>query len=216
MAKVIIIGASRGIGLATVKEALGAGHDVTAFSRSATEMKLKHPKLSKVDGDALNPEDVGAAILGHDVVVQTLGIPANADMVLGVVTLFSEATKVLLPAMTQAGIRRLITVTGFGAGDCAAHIHPLQRIPFRAVLGKAYDDKTIQEHLIKDSDLDWTIARPGVLTNGPKTEKYSVLTDKKDWKNGIISRADVADFIVKQIESDALVGQAPVLRGKLF
>jgi uncharacterized protein YbjT (DUF2867 family) len=102
-------------------------------------------------------------------------------------------------------------VTGFGAGDSRASISCLQRTPFQIVFGRAYDDKSLQERLIKESGLDWTIARPGVLTGGSRTGRYKVLTEPSEWRNGIISRSDVADFLVRQIEDQTYVRQAPVL-----
>jgi len=108
-------------------------------------------------------------------------------------------------------VHRLLCVTGFGAGDSRASISCLQRLPFHLVFGRAYDDKSVQERLIKDSGLQWTIARPGVLTSGPRTGRYRILTEAKDWRNGVISRADVADFLVRQIADQTYVRQAPVL-----
>ena len=87
----------------------------------------------------------------------------------------------------------------------------LQRVPFQIVFGRAYDDKTRQEDLIKQSCLDWTIARPGVLLNGPKSSRYKVLREPSSWRNGIISRASVADFLVKQIEDRTYLREAPIL-----
>jgi putative NADH-flavin reductase len=65
--------------------------------------------------------------------------------------------------------------------------------------------------LIKDSALDWTIVRPGLLTNGRRTGRYKVLKEPSQWRNGTIARADVADFLVEQIEDRAYVGKTPVL-----
>lgn len=132
-------------------------------------------------------------------------------MVLRPVHLFSQSTEILLPAMEKAGVKRLISVTGFGAGDSYAHIGCLQRIPFRLILGRAYDDKNIQERLIRQSDLDWTIVRPIILTKGPRTGRYRILVEPRQWRNGIISRADVADFLIGQTESDDFIGKMPVL-----
>jgi putative NADH-flavin reductase len=101
----------------------------------------------------------------------------------------------------------LIGVTGFGAGDSRASISSLQRIPFQIFFGRAYEDKG----LIKESGLDWTIARPGVLTGGPRTGRYKILSEASDWRNGTISRSDVAEFLVRQIEDQTYVRQAPVL-----
>jgi putative NADH-flavin reductase len=162
-----------------------------------------------VRGDALKSEDVESALSGVDVVIQTLGV-GFGDL-LRPVSLFSDATRVLITAMEAQGVKRLVCVTGFGAGDSRASISCLQRTPFQIVFGRAYDDKSLQERLIKESGLDWTIARPGVLTGGSRTGRYKVLTEPSEWRNGIISRSDVADFLVRQIEDQTYFRQAPVL-----
>ena len=154
---------------------------------------------------------MASALNGIDTVVQALGIAAGPEMLVGPVRLFSDATRILIPAMQDKSVGRLICVTGFGAGDSRDSVGCLQRIPFRIFLGRAYDDKNIQERLIRESDLDWVIVRPGVLTNGRRTGRYRVLDEPGSWRNGLISRADVADFIVRQIDDDAYVGKAPVL-----
>ena len=77
--------------------------------------------------------------------------------------------------MRPQGVKRLISVTGFGAGDSRASINCHQLLPFRFFFGRAYDDKDVQERLIKDSALDWTIVRPGLLTNGGRTGRYTLL-----------------------------------------
>ena len=151
MAHVLVIGASQGIGLETVKAALAAGHRVRAFARSAATMSLSDQGLERFPGDALNAADVTSALEGIDVVVQALGVPAKN--LLGPVTLFSAATNVLVPAMEKAGVRRILAVTGFGTGDSRDAIGLLQRIPFRLVFGRAYDDKDAQEMRIRRSGL---------------------------------------------------------------
>ncbi len=109
----------------------------------------------------------------------------SLDVVLKPVTLFSEATRVLLPEMKKAGVQRLVSVTGFGAGDSNKSINILQRLPFKLLLKRAYDDKSVQEQLIEESDLDWLIVRPGVLTSGPTSGKYRVLSKPAEWRNGL-------------------------------
>ena len=207
--KVLIIGASKGIGLATTKAALAAGYEVRAFARSAAAMPLSDPRLEKMPGDATSPQDVEAALADVDAVIATLGVGLG-DLIKPV-HLFSDATRVIVAVMTEKSVKRLVCVTGFGAGDSRASIGVLQRVPFQIVFGRAYDDKTRQEDLIKQSGLDWTIARPGVLLNGPKSSRYKVLREPSSWRNGIISRASVADFLVKQIEDRAYLRAAPVL-----
>ena len=207
--QILIIGASKGIGLETTRQALAAGYDVRALARSATSINMTDAKLEKMPGDALNRQDVEVALAEVDVVIVTLGIGLR-DL-FKPVRLFSESTRVLIAAMTEKSVNRLICITGFGAGDSQTSIAPLQRFPFKIVFGHAYDDKGRQEELIKQSGLDWTIARPGVLLNGARTGRYKVLRDPSEWRNGIIARANVADFLVKQIEDRSLIGAAPVL-----
>ena len=207
--RVLIIGASKGIGLETTRQALDAGHNVRALARSATAIAISNTSLEKMRGNALKTEDVEAALVGVDVVIQTLGV--GLGELLRPVHLFSDATRVLIQAMKIQGVKRLICVTGFGAGDSRASISCLQRLPFQIVFGRAYDDKSLQEQLIKESELDWTIARPGVLTSGPRTGQYQILSESSQWRNGIISRADVAEFLVRQIGDQTYIRKAPVL-----
>ena len=218
MAKIVVFGGSRGTGLACVEEALARGHTVRMFARSAGRVSLVHDRLETFDGDALCKEDVDRALAGCDAAVQALGVPLDLKLLTGPITLFSEATRILVPAMEAAGIRRLVALTGFGAGDSYPAIAALQKPGFKLVFGRAYDDKTRQETLVKSSSLDWTFVRPGVLTNCPATGKYKVLTDRDTWQNGFVSRANVAHFILESVERDSWIGQGPVLieRGLLF
>jgi len=209
--RALIIGASKGIGLETTRQALAAGHHVRAFARSADGLAMRHPSLEAFRGDALNPGDVEAALAGVDVVIEALGV--GFKDLFRPVRLFSDATRILVPAMERKAIRRLIAVTGFGAGDSHDALGMVEAVPFALVFGRAYDDKSEQERLIGQSPLEWTIARPGVLTNGRRSGRYKVLADPSLWRNGVISRADVADFLVRQIEDRAYLGKAPVLVG---
>ncbi|MEM9333165.1 MAG: NAD(P)-binding oxidoreductase, partial [Pseudomonadota bacterium] len=164
-----------------------------------------------IAGNALNRDDVNKALEGVDVVVQALGIVLSPKMPFEPVSLFSDATKILVPAMEEMKIPRLISVTGFGAGDSKEAINIFQKLPFHFAFRHPYGDKSIQEDIIENSNLDWLIVRPGVLTNGRSSGRYKVLTDKKSWRNGIIARADVADFIVSNFGKDGLSHAKPVL-----
>ena len=211
MAHVLVIGASKGIGREVVVQALSAGHDVRAFARTADRIDISSSALEAWRGNALERDDVSKALEGTDAVIQALGVDIGPKTVLGPVSLFSQSTQVLLSAMQDAGVNRLISVTGFGAGDSRARLGCVQGIGFRLFLGRAYDDKDVQEGLIRESGLDWIIARPVILTQGSHSGRYKVLVDRKDWRNGLISRADVADFLVRQIDDDSYLGTTPVL-----
>jgi len=211
LAKVVVIGASRGIGLEAVKCALEAGHAVRAFARQADAIALRHPNLETMNGDALSREDVAAAVAGVDAVIQTLGVDLRRATSPRPVKLFSRSTDILIEAMRAAGVGRLITVTGYGAGDSRVRQGSIESFFSRGVLGRAYDDKDRQELAIRHSDLDWVIARPVILTPGPRTGRYRVLTHPADWGPGCITRADVADFLVRQVDDDSHLHTTPVL-----
>jgi len=213
MSNILVIGASRGVGFETVKCALEKGHRVRAFARSAEQIELDDPNLECVTGDAMKAADVREALAGMDAVIQALGVNAGPEMVIRGTKLFSKATRVLVQAMQTEGVSRLVALTGFGAGDSRNQGGCLYDLGFNAILGRVYDDKNVQEHLIRSSDLAWTIARPVILTDRPATHRYRVVLDPADWGPGTIARADVADFLVKQIASDEYLRKAPVLIG---
>jgi len=214
MSKVLVIGASRGIGLATVKALLASGENVRALARAATAIAIADPRLEKVDGDALDKASVEHALDGVDAVIQSLGVAFEPKVILAGTRLFSKATRVLVDAMQPRGVKRLVVVTGLGAGDSRGHGGLLyDALMFPLVLKRVYDDKDVEEQIVKASGLEWTIARPGILTNGAPTGRYQVLTEPSSWHAGSIARADVADFLAKEVRERAYVGKTPVLIG---
>ena len=214
MATVLIIGASRGIGLEAVKAALKAGHTVRALARSARRIRVDHPKLEKMAGDTLEIATVKRALGGVDAVIQSLGVAVGPETVFERTRLFSKATRVLVTAMEEAHVKRLICVTGFGAGDSRGYGGLLGSVAFHLLLGRVYDDKDVQERIVRGSKLDWVIVRPVILTDGPRTNAYRALVDPRRWTRmrwGFISRVDVADFLVKQVDDDSFLHKTPVL-----
>ncbi|RBI86277.1 NAD(P)-dependent oxidoreductase [Rhodosalinus halophilus] len=211
MERILVIGASRGIGLQVVRQGLDRGLRIRAMARSAEQMADEGERLDRFAGDATDPADLARALDGQEAVILALGVPPGLGFVYRPVTLFSRATEALVPLMEAQGPRRLLAVTGFGAGDSEAAISTLERLPFRAIMGRAYDDKTRQEAAIRASALDWTIARPGILTNGPRTSRYKVLVEPSEWRNGMISRADVAEFLLDAAQTGGYLREAPVL-----
>src|SRR5262249_45428640 len=167
----------------------------------------------KVAGDALEMATVKGALRGIDAVVQSLGVSAGPEIIFDPTRLFSKTTQLLVTAMGGAQVKRLICATGFGAGDSPGHGGFLYNLAFHLLMRRIYDDKDVQERIVRRSKLDWVIVRPVILTNGPKTNSYRALIDPRDWKCGFISRADVADFLVKQIDNGAFLHKTPVLTG---
>lgn len=214
MARVLIVGASRGTGLETVRKALAAGHRVRALARSASLIPIEDEKLEKVTGDATDRTALLNALEGVDAVIVTLGVAPGFSTTVSGTRLFSTATRALVDAMKEKGVSRLVVITGIGAGDSRGHGGPLYDwVAFPLLLKRVYDDKDVQEQIIRRSGLDWTIVRPGILTNGPTTGRYRALLDPAQWRADQISRADVADFLVKEVTERKFVHQAPVLLG---
>jgi uncharacterized protein YbjT (DUF2867 family) len=212
MARVLIIGASQGIGLEAVRCALAEGHRVRAFARRAAFITIDHAELEKVSGDALDRGAVSQALQGMDAAIQALGAPRDLGTVFLGTKLFSTATRILIDAMQARGVRRLVAVTGLGAGDSRGHLGFLfDTVMFPLVLKRIYDDKDVQEQMIRASGLDWTIVRPGLLKDGAATGKARALTDPKDWRVGPVRRADVAQFLVREAFERRFAGQTPLL-----
>ena len=208
MARLLVVGASRGIGLETVKAALAAGHDVVALARRAHAIPVTSPGLTRIDGDATDPETLACAVHGVDAVIVTLGTGPSLKPVL----LFSKATRHLVAAMRAAGVHRLIVVTGLGAGDSRGHGGFLyDRVFFPLFLERIYEDKDVQETMVRESGLEWTIVRPGLLTSGPASGRWQALVDPQSWRAGRISRADVAAFLIAELESGRFKGHTPLL-----
>jgi putative NADH-flavin reductase len=206
--KIAIIGASQGIGYELLRIALDAGHEVTALLRNPAKLTISNSRLTIVKGDILDPTTVATAVAGNDAVCLCIGIPPTRKPV----TVFSRGAECVLAAMGPGTHSRLITVTGIGAGDSKGHggffydrvINPL-------LLGTIYADKDRQESIVKASAVKWLIVRPGFLTNGPLTGKYQVIDSLSGVTAGKISRADVADFMLKQLAAPTHFGKTPLL-----
>jgi putative NADH-flavin reductase len=211
MSTLLIIGASKGIGLETVKAGLAAGHTVRALARSAASIPIENARLMKIPGDALSRADLDKALSGVDAVIQSLGVSSPRELVFGT-TLFSASTRVLVDAMKAAGVKRLIAVTGAGAGNSRGRINPLyDYLMFPILLQRIYADKDIAEDIVANSGLEWTIVRPGMLTNGQATGRIAALPDMKDWRGGSITRADTGTFLVQQVGDRSMIGKTPLL-----
>ena len=204
----LIIGATRGIGIQLLEQALQVGHTVTALVRDAQKMPKQHDRLRVMQGDILDLESVQSAMAEQEAVCITIGIGITWKPVM----VFSQGTRNVLEAMRRQGVRRLICITGIGAGDSKGHGGFLYDRFFNPIFLKTiYEDKDRQETLIRASETEWTIVRPGLLTNGSLTKKYQVITDLTDVTAGKISRADVAHFILEELAANRYLGQTPLL-----
>jgi putative NADH-flavin reductase len=204
--KIAIFGSTGGSGKELVKQGLELGYEVTAFARTPAKLdEFKSENLKIVQGDVFNYEDVEKAIIGQDAVLSALGNPTLKPN-----NTTSEGTRNIVKAMQKQHVRRFICETSLGVGDSREQAgFFFSKIIIPTLLKNAIADKEIQEQIIRDSDLDWTIVRPGGLKNSPKTSKYRAGLDKNILGN--IARADVAEFMLKQIDSDEFLRKTPAI-----
>ncbi|RAJ35759.1 NAD(P)-dependent oxidoreductase [Pedobacter cryoconitis] len=204
---ITIIGASSGIGLATVEQALAQGHKVTALSTNTASIPL-HVHLTKVNGSATSGSDLKSVMVGADVVIITIGTKNKKPN-----TLFSDTALALVKAGVELNFKApVLIITGFGAGDSSRFLGFFMKTVILFFLKHQYINKTLMEEIVANSELNWEIVRPGMLSNGPLTKKYKVLPNLyKGIKIGKISRADVAAFLLEEAENPAFLKKYPAL-----
>ncbi len=202
--KLIIFGATGTIGRHLVTQALDAGHEVTAFTRSASKFPAPlHPALSIAAGDVLDPAAVAKAVKGHDIILCALGDGNKGNV-------RHKGTECIIKAMEAAGIQRLICQSTLGAGDSRGNLNFFWKyIMFGMLIKKAFIDHELQEESVRASKLNWTLVRPGAFTDGPLTGVYRYGFQASDKSVKLkVSRADVADFMLKQVGNDLYLHQA--------
>lgn len=194
----IIFGATGTVGKEIVKQALEKGYNATAFVRNLQKNQIAHHQnLTIYKGDVLNQPDVENALKNQDIVLCALGDgKAGKIRALG--------TKNIIEAMNKTGKTRLICQTTLGMGKSYGNLNFIwKHIMFGILLKKAFQDHQLQEQYILNSNLDYTLVRPSALTDGVVTNQYKKGFDGNFKKLNLkISRADVADFMLQQIESN--------------
>lgn len=203
---VIIFGATGSVGRHLVSQACAGGHNVTAFVRNTGRLNHTHPNLRVIAGDVLDAAAVTQAIRGQDAVLCALGAGRK-----GIVR--ARGTENIIAGMQRHGVRRFICQSTLGAGDSARYLNFFWKyIMFGLLLRPAFADHAEQERLTIASDLAWTIVRPAAFTDGPKTGAYKHGFTGADEKLTLkISRADVAGFMLAQLNDDTYLGKTPGL-----
>jgi len=194
--KLVVLGATGGTGLEIVQQAIQRGHSVTAFVRSPERLKLFRDKITIRQGDLLNSAELEKVIQGHDAVVSGFGprVPiAKADS-----NLLQQFAVALTRAMPNTGVRRVVV-------ESVAFLFKDSIVPPTYFLGRLFfpgvvADSSAMERVFQESGLDWTIVRPPQLTDKPYTGRYRVRAGHLPWFGFNISRADVADFMVKAVD----------------
>jgi putative NADH-flavin reductase len=162
-----------------------------------------------VEGDARDGTSIEKALAGCSGVISSIGTPMSP---FSKVTLLSTATQSLVAAMKKQQVRRLVCITGLGAGDSRGHgSFGFDNFIMPLFLRKVYEDKNRQEDIVRASELDWVLVRPVVLTDEPASGSVQAKIDLSAVHGGTISRADVAQFVVEQLTSDEWLRQAPLI-----
>ena len=207
--KIGLIGATQGVGKQFLLQALAAKHTVIALARTPSKLddvpaNLK-AQLTIVEGDVMNRSAVDKVVAGQDVIVNALGSKSLRG---GDVDICSKGSQVIIDSMLALGVKRTFVVTSFGTNESYNDMDWKSKTMFFLLLRNVIADKAKQEKLYFDSALDWTIVRPAGLQNKDRTGVYR---HGLGIKGGMIARADVADFIVKQLESQEYLKKSPTL-----
>ena len=195
-----VFGANGPTGRQVVRQALAAGHRVTAVTRKPDQYPLSSPNLDVVAADVTDPDGVGRVLsTGPQAVISTYGVPYSRSEI----TVYSKGIANITRAMTVHGIKRLVCVTSTTVGTEKAPGESLVGrkvfLPLlRNVLGRTlYDDMQRMEEIVQSSGLEWTIVRPGGLfdTDEP-TADYEVAPGPLPGR--VTSRADLADTLIRE------------------
>jgi uncharacterized protein YbjT (DUF2867 family) len=200
---VLIIGAAGRTGRLAVKLASAAGHKVTAFVRSAESPRTAAPEVRVVAGDATDVAPLSDAMVGQDAVIDTVGGKTpflNSD-------LESNVAVAVVAAMKRRGVKRLVAVSAVGVGDSRAQgTFFFRRIVLPLFLRGSTRDKEAMEKVVRESGLEFIVVRPAVLNDHESAGPARVFLDGR--KVNEITRTDVAQFLVEQLQGDRYLGQA--------
>jgi uncharacterized protein YbjT (DUF2867 family) len=208
--RVLVLGATGRTGRCVVDEALARGKRVTAYVRSPSKVETKHDRLAVVKGEVTDTAALTLALAGHDAVISTLGQQRGSPP-----TLMRDAMAALVPAMKAAGARRLIALSGSGVkwpGDGPPPLLERLMVPVLGlVLPALIEDTRGYADAVAATDLDWIVARPMRLTNGPGGRPIRAEATLAYGLGNSIDRRDVARFLVDQLDSDTWLRMTPMI-----
>lgn len=209
--KLTVFGATGGTGRQIVRQALRAGHDVTAVVRDPARLGLEPGEnLDVVTADVLDPASIAPAISGRDAVLSTLGPRGRAPS-----RVCRDSARGIAAAMHDSGVRRLLVVSNSGnytEGDGLA-VRLLVKPILRRMLRHAYEDMDAMEREVRASGLRWTIVRPPQLTDKPYTGTVRSSLDGNVRGSFRISRADLAGYLLGAADDHSVVGKTVSVAG---
>ena len=209
MKKIALFGASGQTGQQFLHQALDKGYRIKTLVRNASAIAQKSQYLELIQGDVLNQQDVENTVEGCDVVISLFGHVKNSPM-----WLQSDGTANIVGAMKKHKINKIVSLSGGGLPFPEKDQPKLMDYVIRGIMKiavpKILNDAIKHAEILKNSGLKWTIVRGPRLTNDPKVGKYKV-----GWvgvnSSSKVGRADLADFIVSQIEDDTFNYQMPFI-----
>ncbi|MFF0744564.1 NAD(P)-dependent oxidoreductase [Streptomyces sp. NPDC004111] len=203
--RLTVFGATGGVGQEIVKQALAAGHHVTAVVRDPSGYAPAHERLEVFRSDLSDPEQVRKAVAGRDAVLSGLGARRLKDA-----GITHRLTRTVLAAMEAEGVRRLVVVSAGPLSPALRGQPPLDRL-MRAVIGtvlkKIYDDLRVMESDLAASGTDWTSVRPPRLLDKPLTGTYRKVVGGMPRSGRTLARADVAHAMLGALDDPATVRQ---------
>jgi putative NADH-flavin reductase len=209
--KIAIVGSTGGTGIQLVKQALEAGHSVTAVARRPEALGIQHPNLKIAKGDVLEVASLRAAFEGQEVVLSGLGARTLAFRKY---TMLSEGCRNMLEAISTTGTRRIIVITSAGLERVDPGFPGFYKWILRPVLlQRFYDDHARVEEMLRKSAVEWISVRPYYLNDGPKLGAARASAHLLPPKPQMVSRADVAAFMLQQLTAKTWLGKTPALAG---
>jgi len=205
---IVIFGATGRTGHYLVNQALERGHTVTAVARHPEAITLRHERLRVVSGLFDQPETIDAAISGQAAVLSAVGAPMSR----AATSVHADSARSILAAMGRVGVRRLICVTSGGTNPQHDPNLPLvfEQV-FKRIYANIYQDQIEMEQIVMASDTDWTIVRPAALTDDPATGRCRVAEAYAIRGGNQTPRADLADFMLKQLDDPTTIRKAVAL-----
>ena len=196
--RLLIAGASGRTGRLLTERALGHGHDVTALVRDASSFPEPGEHLRVVVGDVLSPETLVPAVEGQEAVISVLAPRPRTNG-----RVYVEGTRNLADAAARAGVRRFVAVSADGAGAESGTLTLAYRLVMRIpVVARLYPDIALMESELRSrTDLDWTVVRPPILTNGPRSGVVREAVGPVLAGGLRLSRADLAQYLLELVES---------------
>ena len=204
---VLLLGATGLSGKEILKRALEKGHRVTVLVRDPSKLEISSDRLIVVKGDILEPNSLPDIFHNQDAVISSLGRGKSLKSN----DLISKAVDNFLPVMKEKKVSRLIFISAFGVGETYKQASPIQKFVFRVFLKNIYSDKQKGDQKIMQSDLDWTLLYPVLLTNKPFSGKYKTGEELRMSAMPKLGRTDLADFVISQLSDRSYIRKSPII-----